>query len=303
VRELFWRSLRAATTFRGRYPRAVLAIVTLGGLLLIAGVGSAAGSASGKHVASAAASQPDDAASQTPADDVAVPDAKKGPYSVVDVIDGDTVKVSHEGRTLTVRLIGIDTPETTDPQRPTECFGPEASARAHQLLDGNLVQLEFDPSQDSQDQYGRTLAYVYAGSTMVNQVLLEQGYAHEHTYAQPYRYQAQFRAAEAAARGAGLGLWSISTCNGDTTAAANGTASAAAQPAAARQAQPTAPTSSTPGTPAGDLNCSDFATQPEAQAALNSDPSDPNNLDADNDGVACESLPGGSNHSGSTASN
>jgi hypothetical protein len=39
-----------------------------------------------------------------------------------------------------------------------------------------------------------------------------------------------------------------------------------------------------------DLNCSDFATQEEAQAVLDSDASDPNGLDADNDGIACEEL-------------
>src|SRR5215204_5566476 len=44
-----------------------------------------------------------------------------------------------------------------------------------------------------------------------------------------------------------------------------------------------------------DLNCSSFATQEEAQAVLNSDPSDPNNLDGDNDGSACEELPSGGN--------
>lgn len=44
----------------------------------------------------------------------------------------------------------------------------------------------------------------------------------------------------------------------------------------------------------GDLNCPDFATQPEAQAVLDQDPSDPNGLDgAPRDGVACESLPDG----------
>src|SRR5215213_7109918 len=43
------------------------------------------------------------------------------------------------------------------------------------------------------------------------------------------------------------------------------------------------------------LNCSSFATQEEAQAALNSNPSDPNNLDGDNDGSACEDLPSGGN--------
>jgi hypothetical protein len=44
---------------------------------------------------------------------------------------------------------------------------------------------------------------------------------------------------------------------------------------------------------AADLNCSDFATQEEAQAVYNQDPSDPNGLDRDNDGIACESLASG----------
>jgi len=43
----------------------------------------------------------------------------------------------------------------------------------------------------------------------------------------------------------------------------------------------------------GDLNCSDFATQADAQAELSRDPSDPNGLDRDNDGIACEGLPAG----------
>ena len=43
----------------------------------------------------------------------------------------------------------------------------------------------------------------------------------------------------------------------------------------------------------GDLDCADFATQEEAQAELESDPDDPNDLDRDGDGVACENLPSG----------
>ncbi|MFJ4675590.1 MULTISPECIES: excalibur calcium-binding domain-containing protein [unclassified Kitasatospora] len=54
-------------------------------------------------------------------------------------------------------------------------------------------------------------------------------------------------------------------------------------------------------TPAADLNCSDFTTQPQAQAVLDADPSDPNHLDTDNDGIACEDLPAGTT-SGGTAS-
>jgi hypothetical protein len=48
---------------------------------------------------------------------------------------------------------------------------------------------------------------------------------------------------------------------------------------------------------AQDANCSDFDTQQEAQDELESDPSDPNNLDDDSDGTACETLPDGSGDS------
>jgi len=44
---------------------------------------------------------------------------------------------------------------------------------------------------------------------------------------------------------------------------------------------------------ANDLDCEDFTTQPEAQAVYNQNPSDPNGLDRDKDGKACEALPGG----------
>jgi hypothetical protein len=49
-----------------------------------------------------------------------------------------------------------------------------------------------------------------------------------------------------------------------------------------------------PGTNAfayNEYNCSDFSTQEEAQSVLDEDTSDPNYLDGDSDGVACESLP------------
>jgi len=46
-----------------------------------------------------------------------------------------------------------------------------------------------------------------------------------------------------------------------------------------------------PAAMAQDLDCANFATQEEAQAVFNADPSDPNMLDEDNDGIACETLP------------
>jgi hypothetical protein len=53
------------------------------------------------------------------------------------------------------------------------------------------------------------------------------------------------------------------------------------------------PTTEPTDEPGDELNCDDFDTQEEAQAVLDADPSDPNRLDADGDGVACEDLPSG----------
>jgi micrococcal nuclease len=144
-----------------------------------------------------------------------LPAGAVGPYRVLRVVDGDTVHVALHGDT-TVRLIGMDTPETVDPRKPVQCFGPQASARAHHLLDGKSVYLTYDPSQGRHDVYGRTLAYLWVGSRLYEEEMIARGYAHEYTYDTPYRYQRQFRAAQAAARHREAGFWSPDTCDGDT---------------------------------------------------------------------------------------
>ncbi len=137
-----------------------------------------------------------------------------GSYPVVSVVDGDTVKVRMGGSVESVRLIGIDAPETATSGRPAQCFGPESSAKAGELLAGTAVRLEFDESQGRLDRYGRLLAYVWVDDVHVNEWMLRHGYAREFTFNVPYRYQADFRAAEAAARAAERGLWAAETCGG-----------------------------------------------------------------------------------------
>jgi len=137
-----------------------------------------------------------------------------GSYPVVSVVDGDTVKVRMGGRVESVRLIGIDAPETNAPGRAGQCFGPESSAKARELLAGKVVRLEFDESQSRRDRYERLLAYVWVDDVLVNERMIRQGYAREFTYNTPYRYQAAFQAAEQDARAAGRGLWAADTCGG-----------------------------------------------------------------------------------------
>jgi micrococcal nuclease len=95
---------------------------------------------------------------------------------VLEALDGDTIVVAMpDGSTDTVRLLGVDTPETHHPHKPVQCFGPEAAAFTARRLTGAVVQLEGDV--EARDLYGRRLAYVLVGDTRFNDVLLRRGYA------------------------------------------------------------------------------------------------------------------------------
>lgn len=128
-------------------------------------------------------------------------------FRVIRVVDGDTIVVAIDHAPHTIRLIGINTPETVKPNSPVECFGPEASKRTKELLTDKIVRLEADPSQDNEDKYHRQLRFVFLGNENVNESLVRDGYAHEYTYKHPYAYQAEFRADQKAAKKNKLGLW------------------------------------------------------------------------------------------------
>jgi micrococcal nuclease len=134
---------------------------------------------------------------------------------VLRVVDGDTIHVSLNNKDITIRMIGIDTPETVDPRKPVQCFGKEASNHAHQLLDGTTVYLEQDSSQGDYDKYNRLLSYIWmSDGRLFNQVMIAEGYAFEYTYNLPYKYQSQFKDDQHNAQSQQLGLWAPTTCNG-----------------------------------------------------------------------------------------
>jgi len=148
------------------------------------------------------------------------PEIKQGSelYQVISVVDGDTIKVDINGSTETLRLIGMDTPETVDPRKVVQCFGEEASKKAKETLTGKKVRLEADPTQGELDKYQRLLRYVFLeDGTLYNKWMIQEGYAHEYTYQNnPYKYQTDFKEAERTAREGKKGLWSDDTCKGDT---------------------------------------------------------------------------------------
>lgn len=141
--------------------------------------------------------------------------SSKDIYIVSRVVDGDTIVISKDGKNETVRLIGVNTPETVDPRKPVQCFGKEASDFLKKILAGKTVRLESDPSQENRDKYNRLLRYVYVDDILVNEEIISSGYGFEYTYDVPYEFQKEFISSEAYARAGKLGLWSPDTCNGE----------------------------------------------------------------------------------------
>ena len=130
-------------------------------------------------------------------------------YRVVEVIDGDTIKVNLGETIVTVRLIGIDTPEIANPHHPeNDYFGPEAAQYAKQLLEDQLVYLIPDPMQSNRDKYDRLLRYVFLeDGTLINAKLIADGFAYNYIY-EPFQFMKQFDYLEKQAKEKQLGLWS-----------------------------------------------------------------------------------------------
>lgn len=129
-------------------------------------------------------------------------------YKVTRVIDGDTFKAMIGAQEITVRVLGVNTPETVDPRKPPECYGKEASDEVKSLLEGRTVRLVQNPHREATDKYGRYLLYVYRDDGLfLNEYLLQKGYAREYTVGRPYDMQVEFRQIEATAKAAGRGLW------------------------------------------------------------------------------------------------
>jgi len=125
-----------------------------------------------------------------------------GNVKVKRVVDGDTIELESGQK---VRYIGIDTPESVDPGKPVECFSEEATKKNRDLVEGKEIRLETDVSE--KDRYGRLLRYVWINDSLINEILVREGFAKSSTYPPDIKYQLRFNQAEQLAREGGKGLW------------------------------------------------------------------------------------------------
>lgn len=214
---------------------------------------------------------------------------------VVAVIDGDTIDVDlGDGNMQRIRYIGIDTPETSDPNKPVECFSKEATSKNKELVENAVVGLEKDVSET--DRYGRLLRYVYLGDLFVNQVLVKEGYAHASSYPPDVKYQEQFRKAEQEAREQNKGLWSMCENASPTVFIPPTNTPSVSNDTSNTTTNNTSGESCKYSCTGPDRDCKDFSSHAEAQAFFNccgfTAENDPMRLDAVGvgDGIACENI-------------
>lgn len=200
--------------------------------------------------------------------------------TVVDVTDGDTIKVNIDGIVYSVRYIGIDTPEIYS---GVEWMGPEAADVNASLVAGREVVLEKDVSET--DRYGRLLRYVWldeGGSwLLVNLELLRLGYASVTTYPPDVKYvDALYLDAQQDAQASGIGLWGTPPTPVPVVAAPVAPAPIAPP---VGNCHPSYPGVCIPPAPP-DLDCGEIAFRRFAVV-----PPDPHGFDGDGDGIGCES--------------
>lgn len=203
------------------------------------------------------------------------------PAVVVSVIDGDTLNVRlRTGAQQKVRLIGVNTPEST---KRVEPFGQEATRYTRKVLHGRAVFLEMDVQE--RDRYGRLLAYVWLSEPavgdetevrekMFNARLLLEGYAQVMTVPPNVKYVELFRRFQSEAREAGRGLWGYAVSPPIPHFGESAARMDACDPAYPDICIPPPPP---------DLDCRDISHR-----RFRVLPPDPHRFDNDHDGVGCE---------------
>ncbi len=140
--------------------------------------------------------------------------------TVMRVVDGDTLKVNFKGQEESIRLIGIDTPESRvnkktkkDAKRSGQdidtifAMGKRATEYVESLVkSGDMITLKFDVQE--LDRYGRLLGYVYlSNGKMLNEEIVKAGYANVMTIPPNVKYEDRFLKAYKHARERKRGLW------------------------------------------------------------------------------------------------
>lgn len=122
--------------------------------------------------------------------------------TVTKVIDGDTVQLDD---LRMIRLVGIDTPETSHPDQPVQKYGNEAKKYLKERIEGKACVFEYETTNEH-DVYGRTLAMIYLDEDNINAEMIKQGFAYAYVK-NPNSRTRDFTVLENIAKKFRRGLW------------------------------------------------------------------------------------------------
>lgn len=122
---------------------------------------------------------------------------------VVKITDGDTVVLENGYK---IRLIGIDAPELSHNGNKAECYSNESTDKLSNLILNKYVKLEKDRTDE--DRYKRKLRYIYLDNTLINEVMVKDGFAKSYPYPPDVKYQDQIELAQKSAKSNSIGMWS-----------------------------------------------------------------------------------------------
>lgn len=124
-------------------------------------------------------------------------------------VDGDTAKFELNGRMITVRFLGIDTPETVHPTKGEEPFGKEASQFTEEKLkNAKKIELEYDKHASKLDKYERHLVWIWVDDGLLQQEIVQNGLAKTYMLQDNYNYAGNLQEAEEEAKSQKVGIWS-----------------------------------------------------------------------------------------------
>lgn len=129
-------------------------------------------------------------------------------------VDGDTIKVFLNDKEYTVRLLAVDTPESVHPQKKVEYYGKEASEYTCRLItNAHKLELEYDDNSNKMDKYDRLLAWVYVDDLLLQESLVENGYAKVAYLYGDYKYTKQLEKLQELASAKNIGIWDNEAAN------------------------------------------------------------------------------------------
>lgn len=123
-------------------------------------------------------------------------------------VDGDTFRAIINNKEYTIRMLAIDTPESVKANTDIEYYGKESSEyTCKKLTNAKKIELEYDEKSDKFDKYDRLLAWVFIDNKLLQEELVEKGYAKVAYLYNDYKYNDILKEKQELASAKEIGIW------------------------------------------------------------------------------------------------